>query len=197
MDLDLPARAQSPNPLPDDYVWLLPEYPRDGWLAHPNMGGHTRFWLRLHSSFRQAAGEVERLNADWREGRIATPAFARQMAPTMQHFLGALEHHHQMEDHVFFPKFIAAEGQHSTQGRIARGIDLLETDHHAIDRTIHETVAAANALLQREGDARAEGEAYTATADALTALMRRHLDDEEEIIMPLILDRGEAALGVE
>ena len=196
MELDLASRAASPNKLPDDYIWLLPQYPRDGWLLHENMGGHTRFWLSLHRSFRQAASQVERLNEDWREGRTGDDPFRREMAARMQHFLGALEHHHQMEDHVFFPRFIAAEK------RVERGIDLLETDHHSIDRTIHETVVAANALLQAPsgeegGDMRREGEAYTAKADALTRLMRRHLDDEEEIIMPLILDRGERALGVE
>ena len=196
MELDLASRAASPDSLPDDYVWLLPAYPRDGWLAHPNMGGHTRFWLALHRSFRQAATGVERLNEEWREGRIDGDAFRATMAPAMQRFLGALEHHHQMEDHVFFPKFIAADA-HYGKGRIRRGIDLLETDHHAIDRTIHETVASANALLQAEGDMRREGEAYAAAAQALTTLMRRHLDDEEEIVMPLILDRGERALGVE
>ena len=191
MHLDLATRAASPDPLPDAYVWLLPRYPRDGWLAHEDMGGHTRFWLDLHASFRSAATHVERLNGDWRENRIPLDTFRTAMAPAMQRFLGALEHHHQMEDHVFFPRFIAHEA------RIAPGIDLLETDHHAIDATIHETVAAANALLRAEGDARAQGEAYTAAAERLTALMRRHLDDEEEIIMPLILDRGEAAIGVE
>ena len=191
MELDLASRAASADKLPDDFIWLLPHYPRDGWMAHANMGGHTRFWLSLHRSFRRAATHVERLNAEWREGRIPTDAFRQAMAPAMQRFLGALEHHHQMEDHVFFPKFIAAER------RIARGIDLLETDHHAIDATIHETVAAANALLGHEGDARREGEAYALRSEALTSLMRRHLDDEEEIVMPLILDRGEAALGVE
>ena len=195
MDLDLPARAASPDKLPDDYIWLLPQYPADGWLAHPNMGGHTRFWLSIHRSFRMAASEVERLNAAFREGEVEPDAFRRRMAPRLQHFLGALEHHHMMEDHVFFPRFIAAEK------RVAKGIDLLESDHHAIDATIHATVRDANALLRAssgpDGEMKREGETFADTADGLTRLMRRHLDDEEEIVMPLILDRGEAALGVE
>ena len=145
MQLDLATRAASSDKLPHDYIWLLPQYPREGWLSHANMGGHTRFWLSIHRSFRGAATKVERLNEDWREGRTEALDFKRAMAPTLQHFLQALEHHHQMEDHVFFPKFIAAEK------RVAAGIDLLETDHHAIDRTIHETVAAANALSAGRG----------------------------------------------
>ena len=189
MELDLASRG----PLPEEYRWLLADHPREGWLAHPNMGGHTRFWLDMHASFRQAATQLEALNADYRDERLAANAFKREIAPRLQHFLGALEHHHQMEDHVFFPKFVAAES------RVAKGIDLLESDHVAIDAAIHSTVADANALLQA-GDRDAllrTGEAYVARANGLTRLMRKHLDDEEEIIMPLILDRGEAALGVE
>ena len=193
--LDLSSRAASSDPLPADYTWLLPRHPREGWLSHANMGGHTRFWLSIHRSFRGAAAQLDALNGGWREGAVETETFLRETAPRLQHFLQALEHHHHMEDHVFFPRFTAAEP------RVAKGIDLLETDHEAIDRAIHETVTAANALLRaahgRDADLRAPGEAFTTTADALTALMRRHLDDEEEIVMPLILDRGEAALGVE
>ena len=33
-------------------------------------------------------------------------------------------------------------------------------------------------------------------AAALLRLLTRHLSDEEDLIIPLILDRGEAALGV-
>ena len=191
MDLALAARTASGTPLPDDYAWLLPRYPREGWAGHANMGGHTRFWLSIHRSFRGAAGEVERLNALWRENGLDADAYRHAMAPRLGHFLQALEHHHMMEDHVFFPKFVAAEA------RVAKGIDLLETDHHAIDRSIHDTVARANALLRADGDMRAPADGCATATDALTALMRRHLDDEEEIVMPLILDRGEAALGVE
>ena len=179
--------------LPDEYRWLLPQYPRDGWLRHPNMGAHTRFWLQIHSSFRRAGDELDEITRLHRENEIPTEAFRGAMAPRLQHFLGSLEHHHQMEDHVFFPRFTAAEPL------VAKGIDLLEADHEAIDRAIHQTVRDANALLQAsDGDAALKAsENYARTSETLVAFMRKHLDDEEEIVMPLILDRGERALGVE
>ena len=189
--LDLPTRTAAKTPLPDSYRWLLPRYPREGWRTHANMGAHTRFWLQLHASFRRAADDLDSLDTAFREENIEAAAFKAAMAPRLQHFLSALDHHHHMEDHVFFPRFTAAEA------RIAKGIDLLERDHEAIEANIHATVEAANAFLRDESDARRTGEAFTCAADALTRLMRRHLDDEEEIVMPLILDRGEAALGVE
>jgi hypothetical protein len=39
-------------------------------------------------------------------------------------------------------------------------------------------------------------ERYSDTSGALLRLLTRHLGDEEDLIIPLILDRGEAALGV-
>ena len=49
------------------------------------------------------------------------------------------------------------------------------------------------------GDAetlRRRGDDYAAASGALLKGLIRHLDDEEDLIVPLILERGEAALGV-
>jgi hypothetical protein len=62
----------------------------------------------------------------------------------------------------------------------------------------------ANALLRALGaqqdlriqDLRAPGDNYATASAALLKGLIRHLDDEEDLIVPLILDRGEEALGV-
>jgi hypothetical protein len=43
---------------------------------------------------------------------------------------------------------------------------------------------------------RQAGEAYAASSDALLRQLTRHLGDEEDLVIPLILDRTESALGV-
>jgi hypothetical protein len=40
------------------------------------------------------------------------------------------------------------------------------------------------------------GDAYAAASETLIRQLRQHLADEEDLIIPLILDRGEEALGV-
>ena len=40
------------------------------------------------------------------------------------------------------------------------------------------------------------GDAYADASDRLMILLGRHLDDEEDLIVPLILDRGEHDLGL-
>ena len=83
--------------------------------------------------------------------------------------------------------------------RLARGFDVLENDHHAIHADMAATAETANALLRAltQADALKRcGEAYAAASGALLTGLKRHLDDEEDLIVPLILERGEDALGV-
>ena len=62
------------------------------------------------------------------------------------------------------------------------------------------TAEAANALLQAlRADAdslRRSSDDYADASGVLIKGLVRHLDDEEDLIVPLILDRGEEALGV-
>jgi O-antigen/teichoic acid export membrane protein len=77
---------------------------------------------------------------------------------------------------------------------------VLESDHHAIHQSIERAVETANAFLRtpvnHRDPLRAAGDAYGDANDALLRQLRQHLNDEEDLIIPLILDRTEAALGV-
>jgi len=81
-----------------------------------------------------------------------------------------------------------------------RGFDVLEGDHHHIHGDMERAATAANVLLQAlQADAdtlRQCGDAYADASGALLKGLARHLDDEEDLIVPLILERGEEALGV-
>jgi hypothetical protein len=63
------------------------------------------------------------------------------------------------------------------------------------------TADTANALLRAlaasdGGNLTRCGDDYAAASGSLIKSLVRHLDDEEDLIVPLILDRGEEALGV-
>jgi len=77
---------------------------------------------------------------------------------------------------------------------------VLEEDHHTIHADMARTAETANALLRALADdadsARRCGDDYATASGALIGGLMRHLDDEEDLIVPLILDRGEEALGV-
>jgi iron-sulfur cluster repair protein YtfE (RIC family) len=179
---------------PDDLRVLLARFPREQWQGHANLGAMARFWLSRHAMFRELASMLEAIEAGFREGTLSAAEFPRQLVPRLQFMLSQLDVHHQIEDRHYFPIFRAADA------RLARGFDVLEGDHHAIHADMAATAETANALLQAlagNPDALARcGDDYAGASGALLKGLLRHLDDEEDLIVPLILERGEAALGV-
>jgi iron-sulfur cluster repair protein YtfE (RIC family) len=173
---------------------LIERYPRECWSGHDNLGQMAQFWLSRHVMFRELAAMIEDATARFRDGAMEASAFAQFFAPRLQFMLQQLHAHHQIEDFHYFPIFRKAEE------KLARGFDVLENDHHELHETIDRTVATANDFLRAlGGDADAlerAGEAYADTSGILFKGLKRHLDDEEDLIVPLILDRGEGRLGV-
>ena len=179
---------------PEDLRVLVARYPREQWDGHPNLGEMARFWLSRHAMFRELSAAIEQIAAVFRAGKLPPEEFARQFVPRLQFMLDQLNVHHQIEDLHYFPIFRAADE------RLARGFDVLESDHHHIHADMARTAETANALLhslQGGGDTmRRCGDDYTDASGALLKGLVRHLDDEEDLIVPLILDRSEEALGV-
>ena len=173
---------------------LADRYPRETWDRHANLGAMAQFWLQRHDMFRELAGQFTQAPAALREGTASAQDFRAWFPPRLQFFLQQLNAHHQIEDMHYFPVFQAAEA------KLAPGFDVLEADHGTIHQSIGVTVETANAFLRaatNDADAlRQAGDAYCAASGTLIRRLGRHLDDEEELIIPLILDRGEAALGV-
>jgi iron-sulfur cluster repair protein YtfE (RIC family) len=182
------------NGWPEDLRILVERFPREQWQGHANLGEMARFWLSRHDMFRELATMIASIEAQFREGKLSPAEFPRQLVPRLQFLLSQLNVHHQIEDLHYFPIFRAAEA------RLVRGFDVLEGDHHAIHADMAATAEMANALLRAlAGEPQAlrrRGDDYAAASGALLKGLIRHLDDEEDLIVPLILDRGEAALGV-
>ena len=179
---------------PEDLRVLVARYPREQWDAHPNLGEMARFWLSRHAMFRERSTAIEQIAALFRAGRIPPQEFARQFVPRLQFMLDQLNVHHQIEDLHYFPIFRAADE------RLARGFDVLQGDHHHIHADMARTAETANALLrslQGGGDTMVRcSDGYADASGVLLKGLVRHLDDEEDLIVPLILDRSEEALGV-
>jgi hypothetical protein len=179
---------------PEDLRVLLARFPREQWEGHANLGAMARFWLSRHAMFRELSGMIADIAAQFRAGAMPAAEFQRQLVPRLQFLLSQLRVHHQIEDQHYFPIFRAADA------RLARGFDVLEGDHHHIHADMAATSETANALLRAlssDADAlRRCGDAYARASGALLTGLIRHLDDEEDLIVPLILERGEQALGV-
>ena len=83
--------------------------------------------------------------------------------------------------------------------RLGQGFDILDADHHTLDALIHDLAAAGTTLqrgLKGSGDLKGASAALAERLAHASVGLVRHLDDEEDIIVPLILDRTEGRLGL-
>lgn len=193
MSDDDPLGLERRTGLPADLLKLLETYPREAWAGHDNIHGLASMWLQRHDMFRDVGGTLTGAIADYREERTDARAFARFFAPRLEFFLAQLNGHHQVEDMHYFPVFARAES------RLKRGFVILDRDHHLIHEALELNAETANAFLRALGEdedrRRFAADAYAAQNERLVAMLARHLDDEEDLIVPLILDRGEHGLG--
>ncbi|MCB1482419.1 MAG: hemerythrin domain-containing protein [Rhodobiaceae bacterium] len=180
--------------LPEHMRELVKLFPRDGWATHPNFGALTRFWLDRHGMFRELMTHLHndaRLMAD--KG-MDPQTYARRLSRFGGLFVGQLHEHHTVEDHHYFPLLVAREKP------LQAGFDLLDADHHAIDEHLHAFTEEANALLMSANQPEASSAyglaaRFSQTLSGLDRMLDRHLVDEEEIIVPVLLKHGEGSFG--
>jgi iron-sulfur cluster repair protein YtfE (RIC family) len=178
-DLPLSGRAG----LPDDLRVLLADYPRDGWPAHPDFNGLVAFWLDRHGEFRRLLSQMK-TDAESVIGHGSDPiVFRSRLSQTGSTFLQNLTGHHQVEDQHYFPQLAAMEH------RLQRGFDMLDRDHHDLDGWLKRFADGANAALSAPDDAalREAAARFRGGLKGLGRMLDRHLTDEEDLILPVIL----------
>ena len=169
--------------LPDALRVLADALPRSGWEAHPNFTGLIRFWLDRHLMFREVLGRLRTGSELYLDRKVDPKRHASETARYAGFFLNELHGHHGIEDHHYFPALIGLDG------RLVRGFELLDADHQALDGHIHAMAQTTNAFLQRlgEADARDRGADLGAALGRFETFLDRHLTDEEDLVVPVIL----------
>lgn len=177
---------------PSELKFLLERHPRATWQAErsPSAG----FWLEIHGHFRRDCVGLELAAADYRDERTSAAQLAVIAAPRLHGLIAGLHGHHQIEDFHYFPAF------RRTEPKLARGFDVLESDHAELQRAVDAALAALKEL--RAGAERTQERNTPAVhllaaeqyIDATTRLCRslcRHLNDEEDLVVPLLLESGD------
>lgn len=170
----------------------LERHPRASWETTATASAH--FWLEVHDHFRRDCVSLETAADDYRRERIAAPALAVIATSRLGGLVANLHGHHQIEDFHYFPAFRRAEPT------LAAGFDVLERDHGALQQDV---AAARTAVLDlrtaTKGGAVPHGaatlalaaERYIETTARLCRRVCRHLSDEEELVIPLLIERGD------
>lgn len=178
--------------LPEGMAYLLESHPQYGWRKHINFGQLAEFWLHIHATLRQEGAMVLETVEMFQQKETDPMQFRNRFSPQLNQFLAHLENHHRIEDGIYFPKF------QKLDPRMVVGFDLLEADHIAIHDRVLAMVDGARTLLSALS---VPGIASLHAADAFVestvgslAVLSRHLADEEELVIPALLEHGEQAV---
>ncbi len=188
----LPTRQAAPRRIDEELLLLARKHPREGWPDNPGLGQTARFWLDRHDAFRQLDRVIREGSGQAVLEKIGADAFKPWLARNLSLYLGELESHHSVEDHHYFPVFRRAEPD------LARGFDVLDNDHETLHHAIEAIVGIANRVLQQPATDplafHGEMERFRESYETLGRTLVLHLGDEEDLIIPLLIERGEAAI---
>ena len=185
-DIPIPAMLSltERDSLPDALRSLIKAYPRNGWEQNANYSQLIAFWLDRHLMFRRL---LDQLDSDVKaalDGNEAQDGYKRKLSRFGGMLINQLHGHHQIEDAQYFPVMARLDTS------VARGFDILDADHHSLDGILSDLANTANAVLQYQG--KQSGFVDTAAAmkgrlDRFRPLLNRHLVDEEELVVPVLL----------
>lgn len=171
--------------MPEEMRILLQDYPRDAWEAHPGFKDKTRHWLGAHQMFRRLGQLVRTETEHYLDKTRAPEEYAARISYYGDALVRNLHGHHSWEDHSYFPELSAADP------RFDAGLEILEKDHDALDGVLDAFTTAANRTIKLihldEIQARDEAGGLHAIAETIEAFLARHLSDEEELAVPIIL----------
>jgi len=180
------------NGLPDALRVLLDKHPRRAWQGGAGLGGLTQFWLERHLMFRQLSGQISEDTKALVTGDAEPLKYGQRLARIGGVLVQQLHEHHGVEDAHYFPMLARLEP------RLAAAFDLLDRDHVALDGHLATFAENANGLLkalQSGALSGGEDERFAETMARLDRFLDRHLIDEEEIVVPVLMEHGEGSLG--
>ncbi len=171
--------------MPQEMRFLLASYPRNAWDAHPGFKEKTRHWLGAHQMFRRVAERVRLDTEGLLNKDLAVDDYAGRLSHHGGNLVGNLHGHHGWEDRVYFPELSAADP------RFDAGLEVLEKDHADLDGVLDDFTRQANRAIKLahldEVQAREQAARVHRTSEVIEAFLKRHLSDEEELAVPIIL----------
>ncbi|WP_085308135.1 hemerythrin domain-containing protein [Planktotalea arctica] len=171
--------------MPKEMRFLLDSYPRDSWDAHPGFKEKTKHWLGAHQMFRRVSERIRLDTEDLLNKDMALEDFAQRLSHYGGSLVGNLHGHHGWEDHSYFPELSAADP------RFDAGLEMLERDHADLDKVLDDFTHTANRLIKlttlEPAQAYEETGHLHKTSETIEAFLKRHLSDEEELVVPIIL----------
>lgn len=177
--------------LPEALRVLYEAFPRENWQTHENFEGLVRFWLERHVMFRNFMKTLQQDAESMLAKSIDETVYRNRLTQLGNVFITQLHGHHHVEDHHYFPEL------RKIDDRISRGFDILDADHHELDGMIEQFGTAANAVLKSDDSPALHDNTgrFVDLLDRFDHFLNRHLVDEEELIVPVLLKNGTERFG--
>jgi iron-sulfur cluster repair protein YtfE (RIC family) len=176
--------------LPQDLLFLAKSYPKLGWDEQLHFNYLVQTWLGIHRMFRAQAHRIDAGVETVLNGEQDAAEMLPQFRSDVEQLLSHLDQHHRIEDHHYFPQFQQLEP------RLAQGFEIMEADHHVIAEAIYTLSGQSRAFSAAVETPKPDlsetdrlAHALKQTITKFRANMRRHLDDEEDLVIPLVIDR--------
>jgi len=185
-------RLESREGLPAALAVLLADYPREAWEANPGFRELIRFWLDRHLMFRRMLAMMTEGAQAAADGTTDPRRFVAELSRMGSMFAGELHGHHMIEDHHYFPHLRVLDT------RLEHGFDLLDSDHHDLDAHLSDFAGNANAVIRAVAEGAPHDAALGIFSEGLAGTARfldRHLTDEEDLIVPVLLKHGSSGIG--
>ncbi|TLY52369.1 MAG: hemerythrin domain-containing protein [Gammaproteobacteria bacterium] len=161
----------------------LPASTREAWPRHANYAQGAKHLQDIHRAMLANSEGMTRVLTALAEGHVATAqiaAAAKNAHDVARHVVDHLHTHHRIEDEQLFPQFAR------WNPKISRPLALLEADH----RVLNAAGSVLDQALRSYPKAAAQATEYARVAQAaaqLDRVMRRHIADEEDIVIPAYL----------
>ena len=162
---------------------LLFDTPKEDWGSHLNYWRGAEMWRDIHRSLLHESGlfvsGLEKL-VEMPKGEMQSGLLLNDLRQLGGHLIGHAHVHHHVEDDHYFPRFKEVFPQ------LGRPIDLLDCDHRVLEETLDAVENHVRALHAEQAD---KDRIATALKDAgkLDRILNRHLEDEEDIVIPALL----------
>jgi hypothetical protein len=171
--------------LPSELQTLLDDYPREAWSDHPNFALSIQHWLDAHRYFKRMGALLTKETELFLDKNRSANEFGGRLGHYGNQLVHHLHGHHHWEDHDYFPELSAADD------RFDRGLDMLETDHTEMDKLLDNFTTTGNRALKLSNldpqMAYEEAGKLLKTTTAIQTFLDRHLEDEEDLIVPILL----------
>jgi len=189
MKIDLNAIENSVltrKALPASLRPTLLEQTKSDWSKHPRFDGKAAFFMNIHrnlingnASMTQALEDM----LDMSESDLPIVIQQSRLLPAGKNLISFAHGHHEIEDHGYFPQFALLYPE------LDRALALLDGDHKVLDEALHGAEEALDLL--GAGDPTRDGiSTLYKHSKALELILDRHINDEEEIIIPIFLRHG-------